>query len=84
MKKKISKSEKIQKIILLMEESGCYENWGLGMDFDSIGEVIGDINNQDIIGISSTEIFLEDDSKIPLVNCTNDILDKILKCLKNL
>jgi hypothetical protein len=84
MNKKISKYEKIQIIILLMKENGCYESWGLGIDFDLIGEVIGYINNQDITGISSTEVFLQDNSKIPLVNCTNDILDRILKCLKNL
>ena len=75
---------KIRKIIKLMNINGCVEDFGVGIDFDSIGEVVGDIGGIDISKISTTNVYLEDGSVLPITKLKNKHLDRIISIIENL
>lgn len=78
-----SSIDKLTKMINLMKKHGCVEDFGTGIDFDSIGSVVGKINGKDISKISTSTIYLEDDSELPISKLSDKIIDKIINLIKD-
>lgn len=77
------KQYKLKKLFSLMKEYGCIEDFGLGIDFDSIGVVIGDIKGKDISMISTNEVYLEDCTTLPITALTNKHINEIINMILN-
>lgn len=74
----------IKTIIKLMNQNGYIEEYGLGMDFDSIGAVVGEIKGKDITKISTSNIYLEDDTILHITKLTKKHIYKIINIIENL
>lgn len=69
---------KINELILLMKENGCIEDFGIGIDFDSIGVVIGEVKGKDICKISEKYVYIDDGSYFPINKLNKKYINKIL------
>lgn len=75
--------DKINKLICLMKQNGCIEDFGIGIDFDSIGVVIGDVKGKDICKISEKYVYLDDDSYLPINKLNKKHIDKIISVIND-
>lgn len=74
---------KINELILLMKEHGCIEDFGVGIDFDSIGVVVGDIKGKDICKISEKHVYLDDGSYLPINKLNKKYINKIISIISD-